>query len=91
MVSHDYVDIPHNDAYLFVGRLAKEKGPDLFCEAITQLGLRGIVVGDGYMKEDLQKQYPNIMFTGQAKINTKSLGNVSVLCLHQNGTKLLGW
>lgn len=64
MVSHDYVDIPHNDAYLFVGRLAKEKGPDLFCEAITQLGLRGIVVGDGYMKEDLQKQYPNIMFTG---------------------------
>lgn len=58
------VDIEHNSKYLFMGRLAKEKGPELFCEAITLLGLQGVVVGDGYMKQDLERQYPNIEFTG---------------------------
>lgn len=58
------VPISKNKKYLFMGRLAKEKGPELFCEAITQLGLDGVVVGDGYLKKDLERKYPTIEFTG---------------------------
>ena len=40
--------------YLYVGRVAKEKGVDLFCEALSKLSLKGIVIGDG---EIIQKLY----------------------------------
>ena len=58
------VDPTKNEYYLYVGRVSKEKGVDLFCEAITKLGYKGIVVGDGYQKSKLQDEYPNIEFTG---------------------------
>lgn len=58
------VDASKNEYYLYVGRISKEKGVDIFCQAITELGLKGIVVGDGDEKEKLEKQYPNIEFTG---------------------------
>ena len=58
------VDPSKNEYYLYVGRICKEKGVDLFCQAITELGLKGIAVGDGDEKEKLEKQYPNIEFTG---------------------------
>lgn len=58
------VDPSKNEYYLYVGRISKEKGVDLFCEAITDLELKGIAVGDGDEKEKLEKQYPNIEFTG---------------------------
>lgn len=58
------VDPSKNEYYLYVGRISKEKGVDLFCQAITELGNRGIVVGDGDEKERLEKAYPNIEFTG---------------------------
>ncbi len=53
-----------NKYYLYVGRLSKEKGVDLFCKAITELGEKGIVVGDGDERENLEKQYSNIEFVG---------------------------
>jgi len=65
------IPIEHNDKYLFMGRLAKEKGPDLFCEAITQMGLKGIVVGDGYMRQQLEDKYPNVEFVGWLSGNEK--------------------
>lgn len=58
------VDPLKNEYYLYVGRISKEKGVDLFCKAITELEYKGIVVGDGDEKEKLEKQYPNIEFTG---------------------------
>lgn len=60
----DIVDISKNNIYLFIGRLSAEKGVDLFCRAITELGLKGCVLGDGYLKEKLENEYPNIDFTG---------------------------
>ena len=55
-----------NELFLFVGRLSKEKGCDLFCNAIKDLGLRGLVVGDGpeyeYLKTEFGKS--NIEFVG---------------------------
>ena len=45
-----------NEYFLYVGRLAKEKGIDLFCQAVCDLGLKGVVVGDGPELESLKKQ-----------------------------------
>ena len=53
-----------NEYYLYVGRVSKEKGVDLFCQAITDLNYKGIVVGDGNEKEKLEKQFPDIKFVG---------------------------
>ena len=58
------IDFTKNKYYLYVGRVSKEKGVDLFCQAITELKLKGIVVGDGSEKEKLQNEYPNIQFVG---------------------------
>lgn len=52
------------DSYLFMARLSPEKGLDLFCQAITQLDLKGIVLGTGELYEDYKKKYPNIEFVG---------------------------
>ena len=57
-------DFTKNKYYLYVGRVSKEKGVDLFCQAITELKLKGIVVGDRSEKEKLQNEYPNIQFVG---------------------------
>ena len=58
------VNPEENNYYLYVGRISKEKGVDLFCEAVSNLNKRGIVVGDGEERKKLQKQYPNIEFVG---------------------------
>lgn len=57
----NYMD---NKYYLYVGRISKEKGVDVFCRAITELKYKGVVVGDGSEIERLKKEYPNIKFTG---------------------------
>ena len=57
-------DLNQADYYLFMGRLSKEKGPELFCRAMTELGLKGVVLGEGPMKDELSAQYPNIEFAG---------------------------
>lgn len=62
--NEDKIDWTKNEYYLYVGRISKEKGVDIFCKAITELDLKGIVVGDGSEKERLEKEYPNIEFTG---------------------------
>jgi glycosyltransferase involved in cell wall biosynthesis len=61
------IRVQENDIYFFIGRLSAEKGVDLFCEAITSLGLKGVVLGDGYMLPDLKRNYPNIGFLGNIK------------------------
>jgi len=53
-----------NDYYLFVGRLSKEKGCELFCKAICELGLKGVVVGDGSEFNYLKQAYPLLKFVG---------------------------
>lgn len=59
-----YVDHTKNQYYLYVGRISKEKGVDIFCKAISNLNLKGVVVGDGDQKHFLEKEYPNINFVG---------------------------
>ena len=52
------------DTYLFMGRLSKEKGPALFCQALIALGLKGAVLGEGPLKAELAARYPDIEFAG---------------------------
>lgn len=58
------VDFSKNEYFLYVGRISKEKGVDIFCKAITETNMKGIVVGDGDEKEKLEKKYSNIKFVG---------------------------
>lgn len=57
-------DYKKNEYYLYVGRIDREKGVDLFCKAIDITKKKGIVVGDGNEREKLEKEYNNIEFTG---------------------------
>ena len=54
----------NNSKFLYIGRLSIEKGPQLFCEAITKAGVHGVVIGKGPLEDELKLQYPNIKFTG---------------------------
>ena len=58
------IDYKENDYFLYVGRISKEKGVDVFCKAIKELNLKGVVMGDGDEKKMLEKEYSNIKFTG---------------------------
>lgn len=57
-------ELLNNDVYLFMGRLSPEKGIELFCQAVTDLNRKGIVLGEGYLKSELMEKYPNIQFVG---------------------------
>jgi glycosyltransferase involved in cell wall biosynthesis len=62
------VNVQKNDTYFFIGRLSAEKGVDLFCEAISSLSLKGMVLGDGYLLPELKRKYPNIEFSGHVRM-----------------------
>lgn len=64
LTNKEKVDISQNEYYLYVGRIDKEKGVDIFCKVLTELNLKGIVVGDGSEKKSLENQYPYIRFVG---------------------------
>lgn len=64
ITDREKVNVANNESYLFVGRMSKEKGADLFCQAVTKSNVKGVVIGSGAMEEDLKKKYPNITFTG---------------------------
>lgn len=53
-----------NNRYLYIGRIDREKGMDLFCNAVTKENVPADVIGDGEEKERLMKLYPNITFHG---------------------------
>ena len=67
------VDVSTNECYLYLGRLSPEKGAILFCEAISDLRLKGLIVGDGYLKKELEVKYPHIEFAGWASGKKKEL------------------
>lgn len=58
------IEVEKNSDYIYIGRLSGEKGPQLFCEAITKAGVHGVVIGKGILEEKLKKMYPNIEFIG---------------------------
>lgn len=60
----DRIACENNDEYLFIGGLTEVKGIRNFCEAVTKVGVKAVVIGQGLLKEELEKKYPNIEFVG---------------------------
>ena len=50
--------------FLFVGRLSREKGIDIFCEAARRAGVTAVIAGDGSLGPDLRARYPEARFLG---------------------------
>lgn len=66
------IEAEKNSDFVYIGRLSGEKGPQLFCEAVTKAGVHGVVIGKGILEEALKSKYPNIEFAGwqgKEKIN----------------------
>ena len=62
---------------IFVGRLAKNKGIELFIDSAKKLGLRTLIVGDGPEKYFVQKSiqgFDNIILHGWAKDSEEIAG-----------------
>jgi glycosyltransferase involved in cell wall biosynthesis len=53
-----------HDLFLFVGRIVPEKGPRLLAEAARRLGVKAAFVGDGELRAELQRDYPEHEWTG---------------------------
>lgn len=64
VVDRHKVDVKNNCKYIYIGRLSDEKGPRLFCEAITKANVKGVVIGSGMLFNELSSKYLNIEFTG---------------------------
>ncbi len=60
----EYLFQETNDYFLYLGRVSKEKGVEIFADAITKCQKKGIVVGDGPELQRLKNKYPNIEFVG---------------------------
>jgi glycosyltransferase involved in cell wall biosynthesis len=56
--------VSFNNAFIYVGRLSKEKGPHLFARAASALGIKAVFVGDGPMRNQLSHIYTSSTFTG---------------------------
>lgn len=59
----------HETVGLYVGRMAPEKNLSLVAQAFTQMrelspGFKGVFVGDGPQRAELEKQYPEFIFAG---------------------------
>lgn len=59
-----HIDYRKNNYFLYVGRVSKEKGVDIFCKAVTEAKKNGIVVGDGSELQKLKVAFKNIKFVG---------------------------
>lgn len=58
------VEAENNSVFVFIGRTDPEKGIKNFCEAVHNTGVKGVVIGDGILRDELEEKYPEIEFTG---------------------------
>lgn len=56
--------VGESGSFLFVGRLVPEKGPRLFAEAARRAGVPATIAGDGELRAELERDFPEIRFTG---------------------------
>jgi glycosyltransferase involved in cell wall biosynthesis len=54
-----------NREFLFIGRLEDGKGPDLAAAAARQAGVTLRIIGDGPMRPKLERDYPEVIFSGR--------------------------
>ena len=56
--------VGENDLFVFAGRLVPEKGPRIFAEAARSAGIKAVFVGDGELRRELERDFPEITVTG---------------------------
>ncbi len=56
--------VSENSCFVFLGRLAREKGIGLFAEAVTAAGVEGVVIGSGPEEEALRRAFPSLRWEG---------------------------
>ena len=61
---HGPADVARNDAFVYVGRLSREKGVVLFAEAASRAGLPAVFVGDGPARAEVAAAAPEAIITG---------------------------
>lgn len=74
-------EVAVNQPFVMVGRLSQEKGPYLFANAATRLGINGILVGDGPCAEELKEQYPSLTYSGWCSEDEVTQALRSARCL----------
>ena len=55
---------PASGDLIFVGRLSPEKGPALFAEAAARVGIAPKFIGDGPLRDELARRFPQAKFLG---------------------------
>lgn len=53
-------DLPKKYDLIFAGRLAENKGVNLFIDAVRRLGVKAVIVGDGPLKESLKSKVKSL-------------------------------
>lgn len=69
---------------MFVGRLSKEKRPDLFVDLARTSGFKSLIIGDGLLRLSLEqdsKDIPNLTFLGQKQNPWESASEQNLLVL----------
>jgi glycosyltransferase involved in cell wall biosynthesis len=61
---HGAAPVEENAPFLYIGRFSKEKGVLLFAEAAARLGLPAVFIGDGEVRAEAERIYPQGTFTG---------------------------
>ncbi|MGH6965424.1 MAG: hypothetical protein ACREE0_13155, partial [Phenylobacterium sp.] len=57
--------VEDNREFLFIGRLEDGKGPDLAAAAARRAGVTLRIIGDGPMRASLERDYPEVIFSGR--------------------------
>ncbi len=73
----------------FVGRISPEKGPFVFAEAARMAGVEALFVGDGPLKDELNRRYPEVR-TSAGRVPRASVatcGTLAPWCFHPSGTR----
>ena len=58
------VQVGTNSSFVFLGRLAAEKGPVLFARAAASAGVKALFIGEGAMRDAVQQANPKAVITG---------------------------
>jgi glycosyltransferase involved in cell wall biosynthesis len=58
------IDVMRNQAFVFVGRLSKEKGGDLFARAAKRSAVPAVFIGDGEQRDHIMRINPDAEITG---------------------------
>ena len=53
-----------NPAFIFIGRLTQEKGVESFLQCASEAQIDAVVIGDGPLRERLEREFPFARFTG---------------------------